>query len=161
MSLGMVTQLPETDDETSVSRRQLLAKLDVCMGGRVAEELIFGDSNVTTGASSDLEQATRLARAMVTKYGMSDAVGQVALAYEEGAAGGGLSSETRALVESEVKRLVGAAYARAKAVLTSHERELHALAAELVEKETLSGAQIRELLVRVGKEGGRAAAPAS
>lgn len=119
MALGMVTQLPETDDETSVSRRQLLAKLDVCMGGRVAEELIFGgptaarcpwprmgvcpavgqpctrcasallsacsasllrcagERDVTTGASSDLEQATRLARAMVTRYGMSDKIGQV------------------------------------------------------------------------------------
>lgn len=77
MALGMVTQLPETDDETSVSRRQLLAKLDVCMGGRVAEELIFGDNDVTTGASSDLEQATRLARAMVTRYGMSERIGQV------------------------------------------------------------------------------------
>ena len=77
MALGMVMQLPESDDETSVSRRQLLAKLDVCMGGRVAEEIIFGNSDVTTGASSDLEQATRLARAMVTRYGMSDKIGQV------------------------------------------------------------------------------------
>ena len=77
MALGMVMQLPESDDETSVSRRQLLAKLDVCMGGRVAEEIIFGIGDVTTGASSDLEQATRLARAMVTRYGMSDKIGQV------------------------------------------------------------------------------------
>lgn len=60
MSLGMVMQLPEEADETSVSKRQLLAKLDVCMGGRVAEELIFGESDVTTGASSDLEQVTPL-----------------------------------------------------------------------------------------------------
>ena len=62
----MVTQLPE-DDATSMTRRQLLARLDVCMGGRVAEELIFGSDDITTGASSDLRQATALARAMVTK----------------------------------------------------------------------------------------------
>lgn len=66
MALGMVSQLPD-DDVTSMSKRQILARLDVCMGGRVAEELIFGADDVTTGASSDLQQATRLARAMVTK----------------------------------------------------------------------------------------------
>lgn len=66
MALGMVSQLPD-DDVTSMSKRQILARLDVCMGGRVAEELIFGAEDVTTGASSDLQQATRLARAMVTK----------------------------------------------------------------------------------------------
>lgn len=66
LALGMVTQLPE-DDSTSMTRRQMLARLDVCMGGRVAEELIFGADDITTGASSDLRQATALARAMVTK----------------------------------------------------------------------------------------------
>lgn len=66
MALGMVAQLPE-GDQTSISKRELLARLDVCMGGRVAEEMMFGEMNVTTGASNDLEQATRLARAMVTK----------------------------------------------------------------------------------------------
>jgi ATP-dependent metalloprotease len=159
MALGMVMQLPETDDETSVTRRQLLAKLDVAMGGRVAEELIFGEKDITTGASSDLEQATRLARSMVTKYGMSEAVGQVAIGYEDSS----LSSESRALVEAEVKSLLQGAYERARKVLKQHEHELHALAAELVEKETLSGIQIKELLARVaagGGTGGRAAAAA-
>lgn len=143
VALGMVMQLPESDDETSITRRQLLAKLDVAMGGRAAEELIFGAADVTTGASSDLEQATRLARAMVTKYGMSDLVGQVAIAYDDM---GNLSSETRALVESEVKRLVTTAHERAQNILKRHEKELHTLAKELIEKETLTGSQIKELL---------------
>lgn len=143
VALGMVMQLPESDDETSITRRQLLAKLDVAMGGRAAEELIFGDADVTTGASSDLEQATRLARAMVTKYGMSDIIGQVAIAYDDM---GNLSSETRALVEAEVKKLVTAAHDRAQALLKKHEKELHTLAKELIEKETLSGHQIKDLL---------------
>ena len=146
MALGMVMQLPESDDETSVTRRQLLAKLDVAMGGRAAEELIFGTADVTTGASSDLEQATRLARAMVTKYGMSDIVGQMAIGYEE-MANGSLSSETKALVESEVKKLLTAAHQRAVGILKIHEKELHTLAKELIEKETLTGQQINELLV--------------
>lgn len=161
ISLGMVMQLPDadSDDETSVTRRQLLAKLDVAMGGRVAEELIFGEADVTTGASSDLEQATRLARAMVTRYGMSELVGQVAVPYEDGSSV--LSSETRALVESEVKRLLAAAHDRARSVLKTHETELHALARELLDKETLTGAQIREVLAKVnGNAGGRAAARA-
>ena len=145
MALGMVMQLPESDDETSVTRKQLLAKLDVAMGGRAAEELIFGAADVTTGASSDLEQATRLARAMVTKYGMSDLVGQVAIGYED-LATGKISSETRALVESEVKKLLTAAHQRAVGILKAHEKELHTLAKELIEKETLSGRQIVELV---------------
>lgn len=143
MALGMVTQLPE-EDRVSMSRRQMLARLDVCMGGRVAEELIFGHDNVTTGASSDLKQATQLARAMVTKYGMSDKVGQLWLEYED--EGRSMSSEARAIVETEVRQLTEAAYTRAKAILQRHEKELHALAAALLERETLSGDQILGLL---------------
>lgn len=143
MALGMVMQLPE-EDQISVSRKQLLAKLDVCMGGRVAEELIFGEKNITTGASSDLKQATALARAMVTKYGMSNSIGQVALEYEDD--GRSMSSETRAKVEEEVRQLVMGAYTRAKHILHKHEGELHKLAGALLEKETLSGEQIKGLL---------------
>lgn len=91
-------------DETSVSRRQMLARLDVCMGGRVAEELIFGEANVTSGASSDIAAATRTARQMVTKYGMSKAVGVVELNYEDD--GKSLSTETRQVVEHEVKLML-------------------------------------------------------
>jgi len=156
-ALGMVTQLPEAEDETSVSRRQLLAKLDVAMGGRVAEELVFGPDNVTTGASSDLDQATRLARAMVTRYGMSEKVGPAALSYDEAA----LSPATRAVVEAEVSALLAASYARAKALLTAREGELHALAGALLERETLSGAEIAAIagVEAPAPEGAGVAAP--
>lgn len=146
MALGMVTQLPD-EDQTSMSRKQMLARLDVCMGGRVAEELIFGEDDVTSGASSDLKQATALARAMVTKYGMSNKVGQVSLDYEDD--GRSMSSETRQLVEDEVRKLVQGAYDRARSILTSNESELHALAGELLEKETLGGDQIRVIMKQV------------
>ena len=143
MALGMVMQLPEKD-ETSVSYKQLLARLDVCMGGRVAEELIFGDKEVTTGASSDLQQATRLAREMVTKYGYSSKLGKAVHDYDD--PGAGISTETRQVIEEEVKAILNAAYQRAQAILTTHEKELHDLARELLERETLSGPEIRKLL---------------
>jgi ATP-dependent metalloprotease len=151
-ALGMVMQLPEKD-EVSVSRKQLLAKLDVAMGGRVAEELIFGEGEVTTGASSDLAAATRLARDMVTKYGMSASVGLTSQNYHDD--GRSISSETRAAIESEVKTLLEAAYKRAAAVLRTHEAELHALAAQLLAEESLSGAQITEIIAahKAGKPG--------
>jgi len=153
LALGMVTQLPE-EDTTSVSRKQLLARLDVCMGGRVAEELIFGSDDVTTGASSDLKQATQLARAMVTKYGFSSRVGTVSLDYEDD--GRSLSSETRAAVEEEVKGLVQGAYERARKLLLTRQHELHALAGELLDKETLSGDDIKGLLAELQSSGGKA-----
>jgi ATP-dependent metalloprotease len=145
MALGMVAQLPDKD-ETSVSRKQMLASLDVCMGGRVAEELIFGDSEVTSGASSDFEQATSMARAMVTQYGMSKQVGLVSYNYEDD--GKTMSSETRLLIEEEVKNFLEKAYNNAKTILTKHNKELHTLANALLEHETLSGAQINNLLAQ-------------
>ncbi|XP_042451880.1 ATP-dependent zinc metalloprotease FTSH 5, mitochondrial-like isoform X3 [Zingiber officinale] len=146
MSLGMVAQLPEKD-ETSISKKQMLARLDVCMGGRVAEELIFGENEVTSGASSDLQQATKLARAMVTKYGMSKLVGFVSHNYDDN--GRSMSTETRLLIEEEIKVFLERAYNNAKTILTTHNKELHALANALLEHETLSGAQIKNLLAQV------------
>ncbi|KAL6841561.1 hypothetical protein ACP4OV_028704 [Aristida adscensionis] len=145
MSLGMVTQLPEKDQHQA-SRKQMLARLDVCMGGRVAEELIFGEREVTSGASSDLRQATRIARAMVTKYGMSERVGLVSYSDDNANT---ISTETRGLIEQEVKEILEKAYNNAKAILTTHDKELHVLANALLEHETLSGAQIKKLLAQV------------
>ncbi|XP_050217956.1 ATP-dependent zinc metalloprotease FTSH 4, mitochondrial isoform X2 [Mercurialis annua] len=149
MSLGMVAQLPDKD-ETSISRKQMLARLDVCMGGRVAEELIFGENEVTSGASSDLQQATSLARAMVTKYGMSKEVGVVTHNYDDN--GKSMSTETRLLIEQEVKNFLERAYNNAKTILTTHSKELHALANALLTHETLTGTQIKSLLAQVNSQ---------
>jgi ATP-dependent metalloprotease len=147
VSLGMVTQLPEKD-QYSVSRKQMLARLDVCMGGRVAEELIFGESEVTSGASADLKNATRLARAMVTKYGMSKRVGLVSYSDNNG---NSMSGQTSGVIDKEVKEILEKAYNNAKTILTTHDKELHALANALLEHETLSGAQIKKLLAQLDK----------
>eukprot|EP00283_Hemiselmis_rufescens_P016734 CAMPEP_0173457450 /NCGR_PEP_ID=MMETSP1357-20121228/57759_1 /TAXON_ID=77926 /ORGANISM="Hemiselmis rufescens, Strain PCC563" /LENGTH=478 /DNA_ID=CAMNT_0014424751 /DNA_START=83 /DNA_END=1519 /DNA_ORIENTATION=+ len=146
MALGMVMQLPEKD-ETSWSRRQMLAKMDVCMGGRVAEELIFGKDNVTSGASSDFEQATSIAMNMVERWGMSDKVGVVSLANLTGQTdGASVSEETRTEIDAEVKRLTDQAYSNAKEMLLKHEDKLHSLANALIERETLTGDEVREVL---------------
>ncbi|KAL2545001.1 ATP-dependent zinc metalloprotease FTSH 4 [Forsythia ovata] len=149
MTLGMVAQLPDKD-ETSISRKQMLARLDICMGGRVAEELIFGENEVTSGASSDLQQATNLARAMVTKYGMSKQVGVVTHDYNDD--GKSMSTGTRLLIEQEVKEFLERAYSNAKTILTTHGKELHALANALLEHETLTGSQIKALIAQVNSQ---------
>ncbi|KAL5074595.1 hypothetical protein RYX36_013579 [Vicia faba] len=152
MALGMVSQLPDKD-EISYTRKQMLARLDVCMGGRVAEELIFGESEVTSGASSDLAKATSLAREMVTEYGMSTEVGPVTHDYYDN--GRSMSSETRLLIEKEVKNLLDRAYSNAKTILTTHDKELHALANALLEHETLTGSQIHDLLTKLKSSNSR------
>ena len=125
------------------------------MGGRVAEELIFGEAEVTTGASSDLQQATRLARDMVTKYGMSRSVGLVSQDYND--EGRSISPETRAAIETEVKAILQGAHDRAEAVLRTHEDELHAIALSLLSEETLTGVQITTLLAEHAAKGKGAA----
>lgn len=140
-ALGMVSQLPE-GDQTSISRKQLLARLDVCMGGRVAEELTFGENEITGGASSDIQQATNVARAMVTKYGMSEDVG---LVFHD-LRGNDTSATTRKTIDDEVKKLCDASYKRAKDILVSKNADLEKLAKALLEYETLSGAEIDKIL---------------
>ncbi|XP_050376411.1 ATP-dependent zinc metalloprotease FTSH 4, mitochondrial-like [Argentina anserina] len=147
MTLGMVTQLTDNDDEIISTRKQMLAELVVCMGGRAAEELIFGENKVTSGASSDIEEATYLATDMVTRYGMSLKIGHVFHDYDEG--GSTLSAETRSLIENEVRELLEKAYKNAKSILKTHLEELHAIANALLEQETLSGSQIKEIVDRV------------
>lgn len=143
-SLGMVSMLPE-GDQTSQSKRQMLAMMDVAMGGRAAEELIFGDEAVTSGASNDIQQATRIARAMVTKFGFSDLVGIV---YHGGEVGEEASAETRALVDTEVKKLTHGAYTRAKNLLTKYGDRHRLLAETLLEYETLTGDEVRDIVTK-------------
>lgn len=140
-ALGMVSQLPE-GDQTSVSRKQMLARLDVCMGGRIAEELTFGANEITGGASSDIQQATNIARVMVTKYGMSDEVGLVFHDLRTN----DTSPTTRKLIDDEVKKLCDASYKRAKTILETHHGDLEKIAKALLKYETLSGAEIKKIL---------------
>jgi ATP-dependent metalloprotease len=141
-ALGMVMQLPDKD-ELNLTRKQLMAMLDVTMGGRVAEELIFGKDEITTGASSDLQQATRLAREMITKYGFSQTIGLASQEYNQS----GLSSETRQKIEEEVKEMLESAYVRAKTLLRTHEKELHAIAKSLLDRESLTGDELKEIIL--------------
>ncbi|XP_057462843.1 ATP-dependent zinc metalloprotease FTSH 11, chloroplastic/mitochondrial isoform X1 [Actinidia eriantha] len=138
-ALGMVTQLPSSD-ETSISKKQLLARLDVCMGGRVAEELIFGQDHITTGASSDLHTATELAQYMVSTCGMSDTIGPVYIKERPG-------SEMQSRIDAEVVKLLREAYDRVKALLKKHEKALHLLANALLEYETLNAEEIKRILL--------------
>ncbi|CDH60215.1 atp-dependent peptidase [Lichtheimia corymbifera JMRC:FSU:9682] len=115
-ALGMTVQLPEMDKD-SFSRREYLAQLDICLGGRIAEELIFGDENVTSGAHSDIVKATEVAKRMVRHYGMSERIGPVD--YDDEAMQF-LSSDTKQLIEAEIKSFVMEAEGRAREVLTKH-----------------------------------------
>lgn len=146
-ALGMVQSLPERD-QISQSYQEMVAHLAMAMGGRVAEEIVFGEENITSGASSDIQQATRLAKAMVTQYGFSKALGTIAYTSQQESyfPKNEHSPETMALIDSEVKRFVQEGYDTAKKILTKKRKQLDLLAEALMEYETLSGEDIKNLL---------------
>jgi cell division protease FtsH len=152
-ALGMVLQLPERD-KLSMTFEQMTSRLAICMGGRVAEEIVFGKEKITSGAQSDIEQATKLARAMVTKWGFSDELGtvtygenqdEVFLGYSIGRQQT-VSEATAQKIDSEVRRLVEAGLADATRIITEKRHDLETLAKGLLEYETLTGPEIVELL---------------
>ena len=152
-ALGMVMQLPEKD-EVSQTREQLHAQMAIAMGGRVAEEIIFGDDKVTTGAVSDIEQATKRARAMVMRAGLSKELGPIAYGENEEevflgrsvARQQNMSEETAKKVDAEIKKFVEQGYERAKNIITDKIEDLHKLAKALLTYETLSGEEIENIV---------------
>ncbi|MDQ0997083.1 cell division protease FtsH [Phyllobacterium ifriqiyense] len=152
-ALGMVMQLPEAD-RYSMSYKWMISRLAIMMGGRIAEELKFGKENITSGASSDIEQATKLARAMVTRWGFSDKLGQVAYGENQEevflghsvARTQNVSEETAQLIDAEVRKLIDDAYSAARTILTKKKKEWIAIAEGLLEYETLTGEEIKALM---------------
>ena len=154
-ALGMVMRLPERD-QLSVTREKMHSDIAVAMGGRIAEEIIFGHDKVTSGASSDIDMVTKMAKNMVTKYGMSKELGTIAYGENEEEVFLGrsvtkqqnMSEETAKKVDSEVKKIVDKGYERARKVLTEKIDDLHKIAKALLIYETLSGDEIRDLILK-------------
>lgn len=146
-SLGLVMRLPE-NDRVSMSRSKLLSDIKIAMGGRIAEELVFGHDKVTTGASSDIQMATRVARAMVREVGLSDRLGFQNFSEEnEGyAATKPYSEATAKIIDEEVQLILKTCYEETKALLKLHLDKLHVIANALLEFETLTGDEIQSLL---------------
>jgi cell division protease FtsH len=152
-ALGMVMRLPERD-QLSVTRAKLKADLAVAMGGRIAEEVIFGHEKVTSGASSDIQMATNMAKAMVTQFGMSDELGPLAYGDNEQEVFLGhsvtrtqnTSDETQSKIDSETRKFVDEGYQKAESIIRDNLDDLHTIANGLLEYETLSGDEIEALL---------------
>ena len=146
-ALGMVQSLPERD-KISMHYEEMIANLAMAMGGRVAEELIFGYDKVSSGASGDIQQATQLARSMVTEYGFSPILGRMAYSTPNADMfhAPKVAEETQKVVDSEIKRLVEEGYHTAKKILIKKRKDLDKLALGLIEYETLSGEEIKDLL---------------
>ena len=153
---GLTWFTPNEDqmDSGLYSRSYLQNQMAVALGGRIAEEIIFGEEEVTTGASNDLQQVARVARQMIMRFGMSDRLGPVALGRQQGNPFMGrdimserdFSEETASTIDDEVRNLVDQAYRRAKEVLTSNRIVLDEIAKRLVEKETVDSDELQEIL---------------
>jgi cell division protease FtsH len=154
--LTFFTPSEERMESGLYSRAYLQNQMAVALGGRVAEEIVYGEDEVTTGASNDLQQVARVARQMVTRFGMSDRLGPVALGRSQGgmflgrdiAAERDFSEDTAAAIDEEVSQLVAEAYKRATAVLNGNRKVLDELAEMLVERETVDADDLQELLIR-------------
>ncbi|MFY8093353.1 MAG: ATP-dependent zinc metalloprotease FtsH [Niveispirillum sp.] len=152
-ALGVTMNLPERD-RTNYTKREMESRLAVLFGGRVAEEIIFGPENVTTGASSDIQQATRWARAMVAEYGMSDKLGRVRYNANEQevflghsvAQQQNVSEATAQLIDEEIRRLIEQGEGMARKLLTERLDDLHKVSEALLEFETLSGEEVKAIL---------------
>ena len=152
-ALGLTWYLPE-GDRYSTSKRRLESKISSAFGGRIAEELIFGADGITTGASSDIEHATDLARNMVTKWGLSERLGPLSYSEEDGEVFLGrqmtqhkqVSDETAHTIDEEIRRLIDLNYKRAKEILESNLDKLHAMAEALVKYETIDETQIKDIM---------------
>ncbi len=162
-ALGMVMRLPERD-QLSITREKLHADLAVAMGGRVAEEVIFGHDKVTSGASSDIKMATQMARAMVTQFGMSDELGPISYQDNEQeiflghsiARQQNTSEETQQKIDAEIRRIIEQANKKAHDIIKKYSAQLKTIAEGLLEYETLTGAEIRDLLKGVKPDHARA-----
>ncbi|MGY9035070.1 MAG: ATP-dependent zinc metalloprotease FtsH [Rhodobacterales bacterium] len=150
-ALGLVMSLPERD-QLSVTYKKYKSKIAMAMGGKVAEELIFGADNVTSGAASDIQQCTKIARAMVTQFGFTKELGHVDYANEQtsylGMYGGGSnhSSMTQKIIDEKVKEIIDEGYETAKRILTEKSKDLENLALGLLEYETLTGPEIVKVI---------------
>jgi cell division protease FtsH len=163
-------QLPERD-HLSHTKQYLESRLAIMFGGRMAEELVFGPENVTTGAASDIQVATQTARGMITAYGMSEKLGRVRYQANEQEVFLGhavtqtqnVSEATAQLIDQEVRRLIEEAEQTARKVLTDHLDELHRLATALLEYETLSGEESKRVIVGddIGRDQGNSRSPAA
>ena len=153
LAMGMVMRLPESD-RISMSKIKLKADLAVAMGGRIAEELIFGPSKVTTGASSDISMATNIARKMVTEWGMSDKLGPLAYGENEQEIFLGhsvtqkknVSENTAQEIDKEIKKIIDEAYKGARSIIKKNINQLHKLAKGLLQHETLTGEEIKDVI---------------
>ncbi|MBL8709137.1 MAG: ATP-dependent zinc metalloprotease FtsH [Rhodospirillaceae bacterium] len=172
-ALGLTMSLPEKD-RYSISKTWIEGRIAICFGGRIAEQLIYGKEHLNSGASNDIQQATDMARRMVTEFGMSEKLGplrysdseqDVFLGYQIGQQRKNVSDETSKLIDQEVRRIVEAGENKARDILTEHLDGLHTVAKALVEFETLTGEEVRALMkgesIRQDTgQGGSASAPA-